>query len=160
MPVLGSMQHWSLLRVLFKNLDMPFTKFEPDNIPWKRYFVEQAEAQQGKKSAKRSTLYTHAGVGGGLATGGAKLVLAKVGVVKTKHKDQDTVTVNMTSPAEATVEQAKSEMDHIIKSGDRAEAAISKQTAKRVASLPDRKAAPAKKKQKKRKTVTYHDIFS
>jgi len=139
---------------------MPFTRFQPENIPWKKYFVEQAETLQGKKSGKKLTRYTHASVGGGLASGGAKTVLTKVSMVKTSRKDQDPVTVNMTSPAEATVEQAKSEIEHMIKSGDKTEAAISKQTAKRAASLKDSNSAPAKKKQKKRKTITYHDIFS
>lgn len=140
--------------------NMPFTKFNPSTIPWKKYFVEQAEAQKGKAPKSNPTFYTHASIGGGLAVGGSKTVLTKVSGIKTKNKDPDTVTVNMTSPAEVTVEQAKSELDHIINSGDKVEAAISKQTVKRVASLPDAKSVPAKKKQKKTKTITYRDIFS
>lgn len=86
---------------------------------------------------------------GGVSTLSNTRALSKVGTVRSEKEAVKPVKIEVTSPIEATVDRAKSELNRIIQEADSAESKIYKKTAKRAATT-------YKRSYKKRKP----DIFS
>jgi hypothetical protein len=88
---------------------MSYISYTPDVNLWTKYFVNQASRKNGEEKK-----VVNAGIGGGVAMNDDDSSLTLVGEVKTKKnkREIEDVKINVTSPSEATVEQAKSEMKH------------------------------------------------
>lgn len=127
--------------------------YRPNIEQWEKYFAGQADQQLKGKSVQKKVL--NATVKGGVSVQGQSAGLTKVGVVKSKVPETKTVNIEAVSPAEATVERAKSELDRVIKESTEIESEIYKETAKRSAAVSGEQ---PKRKRKKRRV--YNDIFS
>jgi hypothetical protein len=131
---------------------MAYIPFSPDVDLWTKYFVNQA-TRKNEKTKK----VVNASIGGGSGMNDDDSSLSLVGELKSKeHKSpMDDVKVNMTSPSEATVEQAKSEMKHT-SHGPPQIPVIYKQAVKRPASSKRRSKKFNSTNSKKRRTS---DVF-
>ena len=159
---------------------MPMTRYVEQIDQWEKYFKQQADYQLGKISRKDAdrVIFANAAVGGGVTTLSRPRPMTKVTTataVNGEHgqcskQNAEPITLNITSPVEATVDQAKSEMMEAINAEEPAQVRISKETAKRAASVGDSAAdhrPPAKKARggnkkgaKKSNTKSFNDVFS
>jgi hypothetical protein len=92
---------------------MSFTPFIPDIDQWSRYFMKQAENNGQRKTSKTKDI--NSSIGGSISSGGTHSFLSVLGPAKKKDNsmNKNEVKVNMTSPAEATADQAASEIEGI-----------------------------------------------
>jgi hypothetical protein len=131
---------------------MSFTQFVPDIEQWTRYFVKQAENNGQRKTTK--TREINSSIGGSISSG-TQSFLSVLGPSKKKDisTNKKEVKVNMTSPAEATADQATNEIEGI-------KDAISTD---HLISITGGKRKGEKQKQSKNKKLRvkqYKDIFS
>ena len=119
---------------------MVFKIYIPDTDQWTGYFMDQIKSNKSTRHYKRSV------VEGGIDNGEDSEYLSIVGSFKKERKLEEPAKINLTSPAEATIVMAQSELANI-KETAKDEAIISKQAAKRKSSVPAQKFS-AKKKRK------------
>ena len=148
-----------------KKKKMSFTQFLPDTAVWTKYFVDQVTTKNQSGGLKSKASDAASPIGGGISSHSGASRLIKVGKVKdVKVKGQpETVKVQITSPVEATVEQAESELKHI-KGNTQNTSFIPKTASKRRAPAKKRRTTtPAKKEgtsKKKKSTKQHNDVFS
>ena len=142
---------------------MSFTHFIPDTEVWKKYFVDQVTAKNTSGGTKTKASNAASPIGGGVSSHDGASALIKVGRVKdVKVKGPpETVKVQITSPVEAAVEQAESELRHI-KADSQSTSSITKAVSKRRAPAKKRGATQTRKTTPKKKKTTkqYNDVFS
>lgn len=138
---------------------MSFTHFIPDTTQWNEYFMKQVESRLNGKKGKKSSDMTSGQIGGGVSVNDEANKLSAVGRVKKKipdnNKSGSSVKVTLTSPVEASLEQAQSELKNL-KEGITEPDAISKVAVKRKGSI--RKGGHSNKKKKSLKK--FKDVFS
>lgn len=145
---------------------MSCSQISPDPSVWTKYFFDQLAAN-GKGSGVKSKVSDSANpIGGGVSAGNTAVRLSTVGKVKdlSVKGHPDNVKVQITSPAEATVEQAESELKNI-KAEKQHNNSSERHTTEVKARAKKRRVKPVKKseagKAKKKKSTTPHkDIFS
>lgn len=137
------------------------TSYTPRLDQWEKYFADQANYQLGKtgKKDKSKALIKNSAILGGVSTSRSTGQLSVVTSVKGKAKvpgsrGDGIVDVNMVSSAEATADQAESELRDMVKDSDPVSARIYKETVKRAASVPDSAAAQHTAKKRKVTKVT------
>ena len=154
--------------------------YEEDIAGWERFYCQQVDYQLSKNNHNQAAC--NVTVGGGVTMQRPSASIIKIGPPKDQkgqkpNQADDNIQVILTSPSEATVNQAKSEMERVIKGDDKVLARISKETAKRAASTTSEAESPevirkkakttkvAKKKtnnnnnKKKKKKNNFNDIF-
>lgn len=131
---------------------MPFTTYVPDTKQWSDYFLNQVQSR-GKNKKKSDKSYP---IGGGISINDEAIALTTVGRLKVPKKlatsSEKIVKIEMTSPAETTLEQAESELKNI-KGGRRQKPGISRKATKR-------KASSGGGASKGKKVKKYNDVFS
>jgi hypothetical protein len=134
---------------------MSFIQYVPNNDQWSRYFVAQASNNITDNKKKGKELNSI--IGGSISSKNDK-ILSVVGRVKANNfeneKNQE-IKVNMTSPAEATADQAASELENISEQHPDSQA-IARSGTKRKPSLNSKK----KQVNHRAKVRRYYDIFS
>jgi len=144
---------------------MPFAPYIPDASVWTKYFMDQVNAKNRSQPKKASD--ANAPIGGGVAVQDGKVASRLTTVGKAKDMrvkgHQEPVKVEITSPSEASVEQATSELKHI-RADSHSSGAITKATTKGKTRAKKRRASPAKIQgrtaKKRRHTKSVKDIFS
>jgi hypothetical protein len=130
---------------------MSFIPYVPDIEQWSRYFVNQAEKNlKNKKKIKE----VNSSIDGSISSG-SDIIMSVVGGKKIKKNSPLEVTVNMTSPAEVTADQAASELENINTSNEISQS--------RQGAAVKRKGSKSETKRKNKthtKVRRYNDIFS
>lgn len=129
--------------------------FVPNTSQWVDYFKSQAEA---KSTAGRNTVSdAFSPVGGGIGVNSDNTTLTRLGKVKSQPKGRrsESVKVELTSPVEATVEQARDMLKNI-KDDRSADTAIRRKSLKRKTSVKKQRSSGGKKKRSRK----YKDVFS
>ena len=136
---------------------MVFKIYIPDTDQWTGYFMDQIKSNKSTRRYKRSV------VGGGIDNGEDSEYFFIVGSFKKEKKLEEPAKINLTSPAEATIIMAQSELANI-KETAKDEAIISKQAAKRKSSVPAQKFSAKKKRKtnssKVKRAPKQNDVFS
>lgn len=133
---------------------MSFTPFIPNTSQWTDFFLKQVQNKRNGLEPVKAD----GPIGGGITLQDDSVKLTTVGRVKTvKVKGQpESVKVQITSPADSTVEQAESELKNI-KDEDGIAPIIRQASVKRKASLKKRKKNTTAKGVKAKR---FKDVFS
>ena len=119
---------------------------------WTQYFLKQI-ATDGKDGKKKIPSDSSHPIGGGVGYGDHNISLSRVGKLKKSGNGNDKkemIKIEMTSPAEASVEQAKDKLKNI-NEGLSESYSISRQRVKRKASSSKKKVSRGNKAKPRRK---------
>ena len=133
---------------------MPFKPFIPDAKQWTDYFLDQVKGRGNGKQPAPSA----GPIGGGISTHDGSTQLTAVGQVKggNSHGQPKRVQLQITSPAEASLEQAESELKHI-KADQDVISVIQQKGGKRKASQSGKKTNASVKRARAK---NFQDVFS
>jgi len=135
---------------------MVFKIHTPDYNLWTDYFMNQIKGDKSKKGHKSSV------VSGGVDNAEDSSFLSVAGSFKTGKKQEDPVSVNMTSAVKSTLDMAKSEIENI-KGQESTSSVTSKLAAKRKSSNALDKPIVKKRKNKSstvKRSTKHNDVFS
>lgn len=128
---------------------MAFKYYSVDNAVWEDYFVRQAKSGKMNKKIIQSGIYND------LDSDNEYNKLAVVGKTNNSSAHHDPVIVKVTSPASATLEMAKAEIDNI-KEHEKGNSTILSPPVKRKRGITSKKSHTVKRKYSNR----HQDIFS
>lgn len=140
---------------------MSFIPYAPDIKIFTKYFTDQVEISRGKSNqGGKKMIYSDVG-GGATLVDGFETKLSPIGKAHQQNTKENDVVVSMTSPAEATVQQAKAELRHT-KDNTEQMPVIYTRVTKREASHGNKPKNKKKKKENKsnKKARKHKDIFS
>jgi len=135
---------------------MVFKIRTPDYNLWTDYFMNQINGDKSKKGHKSSV------VSGGVDHAEDSSFLSVAGRFKTGKKQEDPVSVNMTSSVKSTIDMAKSEIENI-KGQESTSSVTSMLAAKRKSSKALDKPIVKKRKNKSstvKRSTKHNDVFS